>query len=735
LAGCIGNAVPVIIQTADLIAIGFVTRLIRMREEKSMGYSAFAGRPNWLQGVLDKWKKGMSGSALTGSASHKKSLFTKVPGARPIELVAYYPEFVDYYPECELQTKRWFVENMGRDWVSFDVGANIGYYSILFSRLSPEGRVYAFEPTDTIELLRKNLAHHSAFNVEPMKIALGSVSGRHTENVFRIWGQPAERKEYDFETIDSIATRLRIERLDCLKIDVDSFDFEVLRGAQRTLERFNPWIIVELNHALAKRNQTVNEALEWLVGRGYEGAFVTDYENFILRRRETTSAATCSGAMRLTFDSRPMFLLSEYAKGEPLAGVVAPECEKLNDARIEFQQKNGPWRLIAPGPRWSFAASWVLSAGKELKRAFLIEIELRVSGGTVGIGCVTRDYSAYKGKEALVEPAPTVQKATVVVDDFSDLGYLILRNTDVAGSAAQIEVVKIGAFIAEPAAPQKETAVLSLQKTRLSIAECDGILHGGDAELFSGPALEPGISVVPVEKIQTAFGFRRPFVPKIKIYRHQLADFKTEIDEAAIYSYIYEQAQPKRHLEFGTWEGFGATLCANSCEAEIWTVNLPDGEKDQRGEPVYDRMQPIPDETLSEGAAVATESKQPTDAGRFIGWRYRAAGFADRVHQILCDSRDFDTAAFGQGFFDSVLIDGGHTADVVTSDTNKALPLLRSGGIMIWHDFCPDPETIRRNESPRGVVSAIVNNFNEWNQNFSKIFWIQPSWILVGIRA
>jgi Methyltransferase domain len=118
----------------------------------------------------------------------------------------------------------------------------------------------------------------------------------------------------------------------------------------------------------------------------------------------------------------------------------------------------------------------------------------------------------------------------------------------------------------------------------------------------------------------------------------------------------------------------------------------------------------------------------------FIDWRYRAAGFAVRVHQILCDSRKFDTTALGKDFFDGVLIDGGHTTEVVTSDTNKALPLLRSGGNMIWHDFCPDPETIRRNEAPRGVISAIINNFSKLDQNFSKMFWIQPSWMLVGIK-
>jgi FkbM family methyltransferase len=687
-----------------------------------------------MRRMLAKLKKSMRGSALDASPPNK-SLFTLVPGHRPIELVAYYPDFVDYYPECELQTKRWFVENMGRDWVCFDVGANIGYYSVLFSRLAPQGRVYAFEPTDTIELLRKNLAHHGASNVEPIKVALGAISGRHTENVFRIWGQPAERKEYDFETIDNIVNTLRIERLDCLKIDVDSFDFDVLRGAQRTLERFNPWIVVELNHALAKCNQAVNEALEWLVGRGYQSAFITDYENFILRRDEKSGPAAHARSMQLTFDSRPLFLHSEHAKGEPLTGVVSPEVKKHNDATIELQQKNGPWRLTAPGPRWSFAASWIVSTRKRSEKPLLIEIELRASGGTVGILCQELDYSTPRGKEVIVEPSPALQKATVVLENLSEPFQLIVRNADIASRAAQIEVVAINAFIAEPSAPQKESAVLSLRKTQLSISECDRILHGGEATLSSGSAPEPGIDIVPVEQIQSAFGFRRPFIPKMKVYRRDLADFKTEIDEAAIYSYIYAQAQPKRHLEFGTWEGFGAALCASNCGAEIWTVNLPEGEKDEAGNPIYNEMQPVPHETPSEIAAIAMERKQPTDSGQFIGWRYRAAGFADRVHQILCDSRDLDTTAFGQGFFDSVLIDGGHSPDVVTSDTNKALPLLRSGGIMIWHDFCPDPETIRRADSPRGVVKAIVNNFNEWNPNFSKMFWIQPSWILVGIKV
>jgi predicted O-methyltransferase YrrM len=441
------------------------------------------------------------------------------------------------------------------------------------------------------------------------------------------------------------------------------------------------------------------------------------------------------GSFQLTFDSRPLFLCPQYAKGKPIAGIFKSECARHNEATIEFQCENGPWRLTVPGPQWSYAASWPVATEKELEGRVLFEIELEVSGGTIGVGCITRDYGTFISKEVLVEPFQTLQTATIWIDDVSELGHLILRNADTAGSTAQIEVVAINAFTVEPAAQKQQSVLLSSQKKRLSISECDLILHGGEPAVSSDSAQEPGIDIVPIEKIHLAFGFRRPFLPNIKIYRHELADFKTEIHEAAIYSYIYEQAQPKRHLEFGTWEGLGVTLCAKKCEAEIWTMNLPEGEKDEAGNPVYSSMQSVPHETSPEIAAVVAENEQPTDAGNFIGWRYRAAGFADRVHQILCDSREFDTTAFGSGFFDSVLIDGGHTADIVTSDTNKALPLLRSRGIMIWHDFCPDPETIRRNEAPRGVLSAIITNFNEWNQNFSKIFWIQPSWMLIGIRS
>jgi predicted O-methyltransferase YrrM len=188
--------------------------------------------------------------------------------------------------------------------------------------------------------------------------------------------------------------------------------------------------------------------------------------------------------------------------------------------------------------------------------------------------------------------------------------------------------------------------------------------------------------------------------------------WKMETDDAPILEYLWRLWRPRRHLEFGTWEGFGATLVGQSTGAEIWTINLPQGESGSDGESPY----------------------ASSDAGDNIGWRYRAAGFGPRVQQLLCDSRDFETNRFASNFFDTVLIDGGHTPDVVENDTDKALSVLHPGGLCIWHDFCPDAAALSRNLAPLGVVQAIVENIGRWQPLFERLYWIRKSWILVGER-
>ena len=159
--------------------------------------------------------------------------------------------------------------NVGRDWIIFDVGADVGCYSILFSRLAPEGAVYACEPTNTIQLLRRNLGHHRADNVRTLRTAVGTVTGQIEKDIYRIRGRTPERTVCDFTTIDDLSRQLKLERVDCIKLDAGGFDLEALQGAERTLDRLNPWIVVSLDHTLTTRSHSLGEALEWLAARGY----------------------------------------------------------------------------------------------------------------------------------------------------------------------------------------------------------------------------------------------------------------------------------------------------------------------------------------------------------------------------------------------------------------------------------------------------------------------------------
>jgi len=225
------------------------------------------------------------------------ALETRVPGAAPVRLVAYYDELAGYYPDCEMPTKRWFVENVREDWVLFDCGANIGYFSILFARLASRGRVYAFEPTRTHAMLEANLRANGIQNVTAVRMALGRDSGEHVADIPRIWGHAMDHGTFPFTTVDEYVESHRIERVDCIKIDVDSYDFDVLQGAERTLARFDPAVVVELaDVALNLRGVFANDVLRWLAERGYRNGVVLEHCNYLFRRREDLSVHASSPA-------------------------------------------------------------------------------------------------------------------------------------------------------------------------------------------------------------------------------------------------------------------------------------------------------------------------------------------------------------------------------------------------------------------------------------------------------
>jgi predicted O-methyltransferase YrrM len=220
-----------------------------------------------------------------------------------------------------------------------------------------------------------------------------------------------------------------------------------------------------------------------------------------------------------------------------------------------------------------------------------------------------------------------------------------------------------------------------------------------------------------------------------------LDEWKMEEDDAPIFRFLYEAHRPRRHLEFGTWQGWGTSLCLECCGATVWTINLPEGEGRADGTWAYGERvidsRNVPRDIITANYGedeLGPRTYHRTDAGGYIGRIYREKGLGNRVSQIYCDSREWDISNYPPDFFDSVLIDGGHQTEIVINDSRKALQILRSGGLIIWHDFCPFPEIRSRFETVKGVTAGIELILPELEAQLLKLCWINPSWILVGIK-
>lgn len=136
-----------------------------------------------------------------------------------------------------------------RSTLVYDVGANLGWYSVLMERLlGQSAEIYAFEPDPGNRgLLEENLALNGARRVEAVDCALSDHEGRARLNRYRDVNlgrhslgavpEPVGSVEVRLQTLDGYAAgRGLAGRPVCLlKIDVEGHEPEVVRGAQATL--------------------------------------------------------------------------------------------------------------------------------------------------------------------------------------------------------------------------------------------------------------------------------------------------------------------------------------------------------------------------------------------------------------------------------------------------------------------------------------------------------------------
>jgi len=138
-----------------------------------------------------------------------------------------------------------------------DIGTNIGMISLLGARLvSEEGRVDSFEPNpEALQVLKKNIDLNSIEHIVVHPVGLADKNGRMTLRLSsRHSGTATLGPVPDSETVKSFEVEVRVAddillaesaRIRLIKIDVEGFELNVIRGLKKTLERDRPFLVTE----------------------------------------------------------------------------------------------------------------------------------------------------------------------------------------------------------------------------------------------------------------------------------------------------------------------------------------------------------------------------------------------------------------------------------------------------------------------------------------------------------
>jgi FkbM family methyltransferase len=180
----------------------------------------------------------------------------------------------------------WMSDELTKGMTVIDVGANMGLYSMIASRLVGEsGHVIALEPSAReFQRLAFHVTLNDLQNIRCIQVAASDSSGDARLSIAGEWnaGHNTLGKFFDpavvtarvegvrTQTIDALVADLRLERVDLVKIDVEGHELKVLAGAVETLTRFRPRILIEVfEDTLHRQGASVEAVLALLEGYGY----------------------------------------------------------------------------------------------------------------------------------------------------------------------------------------------------------------------------------------------------------------------------------------------------------------------------------------------------------------------------------------------------------------------------------------------------------------------------------
>lgn len=171
----------------------------------------------------------------------------------------------------EREQVKFFEKIFKKDWVVFDIGAHVGFYSLLSAELAgEEGKVFSFEPlTINYEYLKKHIEINNYRNITPFNVAVSDRDGFafFSEGENTSTGHLTSNGEIKVRTIaiDDWVNDRKLPIPDILKIDVEGAELAVLKGAVNLLNGHHPVVFLSTHGSEIHKN-----CCDFLLALGYK---------------------------------------------------------------------------------------------------------------------------------------------------------------------------------------------------------------------------------------------------------------------------------------------------------------------------------------------------------------------------------------------------------------------------------------------------------------------------------
>ena len=173
----------------------------------------------------------------------------------------------------------------------FDIGANIGVYTLFLAKITGNpGNIHSFEPVDHIRTkLSSNLRLNNFTKVHINSFALGAQSEKQemyavktgtyrggtstfvkNENVINMGEDKFDRIPVEIRSMDDYVKENNITQLDFIKIDVEGFEWDVLKGGSDTIKNLRPKMIIEYDPLRHTSTDGTNDFLSFFMQHNYE---------------------------------------------------------------------------------------------------------------------------------------------------------------------------------------------------------------------------------------------------------------------------------------------------------------------------------------------------------------------------------------------------------------------------------------------------------------------------------